>query len=82
MYGICTAAHVAGRPLAQRVAHLVSRRSHAQCRVAHTRVDSRIALPAGVWVLGFVSVLMDVSSERIHSLLPMFLVAARWASAC
>ncbi|MBL8351387.1 MAG: MFS transporter [Burkholderiaceae bacterium] len=31
-------------------------------------------LPAGVWVLGFVSLLMDVSSEMIHSLLPMFLV--------
>jgi MFS family permease len=31
-------------------------------------------LPAGVWVLGFVSLLMDISSEMIHSLLPMFLV--------
>jgi MFS family permease len=31
-------------------------------------------LPAGVWVLGFVSMLMDISSEMIHSLLPMFLV--------
>ena len=35
-----------------------------------------IPLPAGVWVLGFVSMLMDVSSEMIHSLLPMFLVGA------
>ena len=34
----------------------------------------RPALPAGVWVLGFVSLLMDISSEMIHSLLPMFLV--------
>lgn len=31
-------------------------------------------LPAGVWALGFVSLLMDVSSEMIHSLLPVFLV--------
>jgi len=31
-------------------------------------------LPAGVWVLGFVSLLMDISSEMIHSLLPLFLV--------
>lgn len=31
-------------------------------------------LPAGIWVLGFVSLLMDISSEMIHSLLPMFLV--------
>jgi MFS family permease len=31
-------------------------------------------LPAGIWALGFVSLLMDVSSELIHSLLPVFLV--------
>ncbi|MBA4175655.1 MAG: MFS transporter [Leptothrix sp. (in: Bacteria)] len=35
---------------------------------------ARPALPAGVWVLGFVSMLMDLSSEMVHSLLPMFLV--------
>ncbi len=32
------------------------------------------SMPAGVWVLGFVSTLMDISSEMIHSLLPLFLV--------
>jgi MFS family permease len=31
-------------------------------------------LPAGIWALGFVSLLMDISSELIHSLLPVFLV--------
>ena len=31
-------------------------------------------LPAGIWVLGFVSLLMDISSEMIHSLLPVFMV--------
>ncbi|MBE2263583.1 MAG: MFS transporter [Burkholderiaceae bacterium] len=31
-------------------------------------------LPASIWALGFVSLLMDVSSEMIHSLLPMFMV--------
>jgi len=31
-------------------------------------------LPAGVWALGFVSMLMDVSSEMIHALLPIYLV--------
>jgi len=36
--------------------------------------ELHVALPAGVWVLGFVSMLMDISSEMIHSLLPMFLV--------
>ncbi|MBT9514992.1 MAG: MFS transporter [Acidovorax sp.] len=33
-------------------------------------------LPAGIWALGFVSLLMDISSEMIHSLLPVFMVAA------
>ena len=33
-------------------------------------------IPSGIWVLGFVSMLMDISSEMIHSLLPMFLVGA------
>lgn len=28
-------------------------------------------LPAGIWALGFVSMLMDVSSEMIHALLPV-----------
>ncbi len=32
-------------------------------------------LPAAVWAIGLVSLLMDVSSEMIHSLLPLFLVA-------
>ncbi len=33
-------------------------------------------LPAGIWILGFVSLMMDVSSELIHSLLPVFMVTA------
>ena len=37
-----------------------------------TPADHRI--PTGVWVLGFVSMLMDISSEMVHSLLPLFLV--------
>ncbi|MCB2149333.1 MAG: MFS transporter [Deltaproteobacteria bacterium] len=31
------------------------------------------ALPAGIWALGGVSLLMDISSELIHSLLPVFM---------
>jgi hypothetical protein len=31
-------------------------------------------VPASVWTLGFVSLSMDVSSELVHSLLPVFLV--------
>ena len=38
-------------------------------------------LPAGIWMLGFVSMLMDISSELIHSLLPVFMVTVLGASA-
>src|SRR5262249_15016316 len=37
-------------------------------------------IPRTVWALGCVSLLMDVSSELIHSLLPLFLVATLGAS--
>ena len=37
-------------------------------------------LPAGLWVLGFVSMLMDISSEMIHALLPLYLTAGLGAS--
>jgi MFS family permease len=38
-------------------------------------------IPASVWVLGLVSMFMDISSEMIHSLLPLFLVGTLGASA-
>ena len=38
-------------------------------------------IPAAIWALGFVSLLMDVSSELIHSLLPVFMFTALGASA-
>ena len=38
-------------------------------------------LPTGIWVLGFVSLLMDVSSELIHALLPVYLVVGLGATA-
>jgi MFS family permease len=37
-------------------------------------------VPRTVWALGFVSMFMDTSSEMIHSLLPVFLVAGLGAS--
>jgi MFS family permease len=40
-----------------------------------------LALPAGIWALGFVSLLMDVSSEMIHALLPVYLVTGLGATA-
>nr|WP_208073913.1 MFS transporter [Bradyrhizobium barranii] len=41
---------------------------------------ARAGLPRGIWVLGFVSMLMDVSSEMIHALLPVYLVTVLGAS--
>ncbi len=38
-------------------------------------------IPRDVWVLGFVSLLMDASSELVHSLLPLFMVSSLGASA-
>jgi MFS family permease len=43
--------------------------------------DSPRRLPSSIWALGFVSLLMDVSSEMIHSVLPMFMVSVLGASA-
>jgi MFS family permease len=37
-------------------------------------------IPQGVWILGFVSLLMDTSSELIHALLPLYMVDALGAS--
>ena len=38
-------------------------------------------VPRGVWALGFVSLFMDISSEMVHSLLPIFLMTSLGASA-
>ena len=38
-------------------------------------------IPGGVWALGIVSLLMDLSSEMIHALLPLYLVTVMGASA-
>ncbi len=38
-------------------------------------------LPRSIWILGLVSLLMDVSSEMIHSLLPVFMVGTLGLSA-
>jgi MFS family permease len=38
------------------------------------------AIPTGIWALGLVSLFMDMSSELVHSLLPVFLVSVLGAS--
>ena len=45
------------------------------------RFSTLARIPRGIWVLGFVSLLMDISSEMIHSLLPLFMVTTLGASA-
>lgn len=40
---------------------------------AESDLDRR--LPMGIWSLGFVSMFMDISSELVHSLLPVFMAA-------
>ncbi|BFT64225.1 MFS transporter [Pseudomonas moorei] len=40
-----------------------------------------LRIPRAIWALGFVSLFMDLSSELVHSLLPVFLVTTLGASA-
>ena len=44
------------------------------------RTKPRPAIPRTIWVLGFVSLFMDLSSELVHSLMPVFLVGTLGAS--
>ena len=47
--------------------------------MSHVAVGSS-RVPATVWALGFVSLFMDLSSEMIHAVLPLFLVTTLGAS--
>ena len=42
--------------------------------------DRRGAIPRGVWVLGIVSLCMDLSSELVHALLPLYMATVMGAS--
>jgi len=48
---------------------------------ARIRISVLASIPRSVWVLGCVSLCMDISSEIVHSLLPMFLTVSLGASA-
>lgn len=48
---------------------------------SHTGKRANSGIPKTVWVLGFVSLLMDISSEMIHALLPLFMSTTLGASA-
>lgn len=45
------------------------------------RPGIRRGIPTGIWALGFVSMLMDISSEMIHALLPVYMVTVLGTSA-
>src|SRR5208283_424849 len=49
---------------------------------ADVRLDlaTLLLIPRSIWSLGFVSLLMDVSSEMIHALLPVYLVSVMGTS--
>src|SRR5437762_2958406 len=40
-----------------------------------TKTSSLARLPGDIWALGLVSMMMDISSEMIHGLLPVFLTS-------
>ena len=44
------------------------------------RASTLRQIPRTVWALGLVSMLMDISSEMVHSILPVFLVTSLGAS--
>ncbi|MFN3868146.1 MAG: MFS transporter [Hyphomicrobiaceae bacterium] len=46
-----------------------------------TRTTRWRRLPSGIWALGFVSMFMDISSEMIHALLPIYMVTVLGTSA-
>src|SRR3954469_7342099 len=46
-----------------------------------TSAAQTVRLSASVWALGLTSLFMDISSEMIHSLLPVFLVVGLGTSA-
>ncbi len=45
-----------------------------------TGLETRPRLPPSIWALGFVSMFMDISSEMIHALLPIYLATVLGAS--
>ena len=49
-------------------------KGRAMTEIAPKRATPWREIPSGIWALGFVSLLMDVSSEMIHALLPVYLV--------
>jgi MFS family permease len=49
--------------------------------MARMSEQKRQGVPLTIWAIGFVSMLMDISSEMIHALLPVYMVAVLGTSA-
>ncbi len=49
-------------------------------KVQKSKASIYCKLPGGIWMLGFVSMFMDISSELVHSLLPIFMGTVLGAS--
>src|SRR4051812_3710636 len=49
-------------------------------RSAATRISATTRIPRTVWALGATSLLMDLSSELVHSLLPVYMTVVLGAS--
>lgn len=58
----------------------MSQRKSSSAAEALPRAAARPVIPRTIWVLGFVSLFMDLSSELVHSLMPIFLVGTLGAS--
>jgi sugar phosphate permease len=43
--------------------------------------QQRQGMPGAIWAIGFVSMLMDISSEMIHALLPIYMITVLGTSA-
>lgn len=56
------------------------RQNTSKAMSEHSDAPQRKAIPRTVWALGFVSLFMDISSEMIHALLPLFLTTTLGAS--
>lgn len=59
---------------------MTPREQTIQPQAGPQRAGARPAIPRTVWALGLVSMFMDISSEMIHALLPLFLTGTLGAS--
>jgi len=58
----------------------MTKRPAGDTRSSAGAVDVYRTLPRSIWVLGFGSMFMDISSELVHSLLPVFMATVLGAS--